>query len=517
MGHARYRLALGILGAALLLGACTVKKQEAPSLTGPSELSLAISINVSPDVLAQDGASQSLVTITARDSNGQPLRNLSLRAEIAVGGAITDFGTLSARNVVTDTNGRATLIYTAPAPAAVVVPTTDVEIRVTPSGSDFANETARQATIRLVPAGVIGAPPSPLRPSFLLPAAVVGDAAVFSAIVTDAANNDATAQVATYAWNFGDGHTGTGRTVTHTYTGPGSFPVSLTITDALGRTALTSQTLTVGPGSNPTATFVMSPPSNPNIGQAISFNASASTATPGHTIASYSWDFGDGSSAGGVTTTHAYAVAGTYTVILTVSDDAGRTATATQPVTVGLAGPSATFTTSPASPIVSQQINFNASQSRPVPGRSIVSYAWDFGDASVGSGVQTTHAYALVGTYTVTLTITDDAGQTAFATQSITVAPDTPTARFTFTPNPPSGPALSSLTIFFDASGSTAAPGRTIVSYVWTFSNSAGTSSGQNVSHTFLAGGTYQAQLTVTDNAGKQSTTTQTFTVTITP
>jgi hypothetical protein len=92
MTYSHYRLASGILGAALMLTACTTKKQETPSLTGPSELSTAISIAASPDVLAQDGASQSLITITAHDANGQVLRNLPLRAEISVDGSITDCG-----------------------------------------------------------------------------------------------------------------------------------------------------------------------------------------------------------------------------------------------------------------------------------------------------------------------------------------------------------------------------------------------------------------------------------------
>ena len=96
--------------------ACTVHKQEAPSITGPSELGTSIVIQVSPDVLAQDGTSQSLVTITARDANGQPKGSLGLRADVVVNGTIVEgtLGTLSARTVTTDANGRATLTYTAP-------------------------------------------------------------------------------------------------------------------------------------------------------------------------------------------------------------------------------------------------------------------------------------------------------------------------------------------------------------------------------------------------------------------
>src|SRR3954469_24041715 len=123
--------------AALLLAACTVHKQDTPGLTGPSEFSTAIGVAISPDVLTQDGASQAVVTVTARDSNGQALRNLSLRAEIVVEGASTDFGSLSARNVVTDANGRATLTYTAPpSPVFNLDIGTQVQIRVTPLGTD---------------------------------------------------------------------------------------------------------------------------------------------------------------------------------------------------------------------------------------------------------------------------------------------------------------------------------------------------------------------------------------------
>src|SRR5262247_3658869 len=112
------RFAPALVGLAVLASGCTVHKQETPDLAGPSELGTAISIQASPDTLTQDGASQSVVTISARDNNGAPLRSLSLRTDIAVNGVLADFGTLSARNVVTDASGRATVIFTAPpAPA----------------------------------------------------------------------------------------------------------------------------------------------------------------------------------------------------------------------------------------------------------------------------------------------------------------------------------------------------------------------------------------------------------------
>src|SRR5204863_178244 len=89
--------------------------RNTPGVDVPYAFDGALTFTVSPDVLALDGASQSLVTITARDAVGNGVRNLSMRAEISVGGVRTDFGSISARNLVTDSNGRATLVYTAPA------------------------------------------------------------------------------------------------------------------------------------------------------------------------------------------------------------------------------------------------------------------------------------------------------------------------------------------------------------------------------------------------------------------
>ena len=88
------------------------------------------------------------------------------------------------------------------------------------------------------------------------------------------------------------------RPVTHTRP-PGTYVVTLTISDGYGRTATTSQTITVAGGVNPTAVFTSSP-SDPLVNQPVNFNASGSRAAPGRTIASYEWDFGDGTFGQGV-------------------------------------------------------------------------------------------------------------------------------------------------------------------------------------------------------------------------
>ncbi len=327
---------LSALRAAIVAAAdsgCTVKKDEAPDLAGPSEYGLSIVISVTPDVLEQNGASQSLVTVTARDPDGQPMRNVVLRVETLVNGSLFDFGTLSARSVVTGNDGRATLVYTAPAaPNMAVDNFTIVDIGVTPVGSDFGNSAMRSASIRVVPPNII-VPPDGLRPRFTFTPTAPTDhqRVLFDASTSEAPSNN---PIMSFSWNFGDGGTGTGPSATHDYSSPGTYVVTLTISDAYGRAASTSQTLNVGAGVNPTASFTFSP-TDPLPGTVVNFNAAASRAAPGRTIVSYTWDFGDGTTATGMQVAHRYGtLPATYTVTLVVVDDAGRRGTTSTSVPV---------------------------------------------------------------------------------------------------------------------------------------------------------------------------------------
>ncbi len=104
-----------VLLAAALAGSCTLADSQPPPLAGPSEMSLSLAITANPDVLSLDGSSQTLVTVDARDSNGQPAANVPLRVEIIANGQSIDFGSISARTLVTGSNGRVSFTYTAPA------------------------------------------------------------------------------------------------------------------------------------------------------------------------------------------------------------------------------------------------------------------------------------------------------------------------------------------------------------------------------------------------------------------
>jgi PKD repeat protein/uncharacterized protein YgiM (DUF1202 family) len=146
-------------------------------------------------------------------------------------------------------------------------------------------------------------------------------------------SSDPDGNIATYAWDFGDGASAQGVQATHTYAAAGSYTVRLTVTDDGGLTDSVTHGVTVQAPPNQAPTAAFSGPATGLVGEQLSFDASGSS-DPEGPIALYGWNFGDGASAQGVQATHAYTAAGNYTVRLTVTDDGGLTDTATQAVVV---------------------------------------------------------------------------------------------------------------------------------------------------------------------------------------
>lgn len=265
------------------------------------------------------------------------------------------------------------------------------------------------------------------------------------------------------------------------------------------------------PNGAPVPSFTVTP-TPANTRKVLNFDASATTdeGVACGSRCSYAWNFGDSTTGTGLTTTHEYRSAATYTVALTVTDERGTSATATQSLVVAAtAPPTAIFRISPTPVGVNQQAFFNASESRPTAGRQIVSYAWNFGEGSTGSGVTVSHSYSALGSYSIVLTVTDDSDAVGQATQTLSVATAGagPTAVLTFSPTAPK----AGNAVFFNASGST--PGTAPIStYRFNYGDGTpddvGTVSTQ--SHTFaLVGGvatSYNVRLTVTDALGRTGT-----------
>jgi len=152
-------------------------------------------------------------------------------------------------------------------------------------------------------------------------------------------------------------------------------------------------------------------------GYPASFSGSGSSDNLG--IASYAWDFGDGSSGTGVAASHAYVAAGGYTATLTVWDYSGNSATSTVQVTVR--DTQAPVVRGAGDRLVEegQPLFFDESSSTDNVG--VTSYAWDFGDGTTATTGTASHVYARPGSYAATLTATDAAGNAATMSFTVTV------------------------------------------------------------------------------------------------
>lgn len=198
-----------------------------------------------------------------------------------------------------------------------------------------------------------------------------------------------------------------------------NFTINSLITALGGRTIEENQFIYVNVKSPPKAYFTYSP-TTPLIGEIVTFNASESK-PDGGTIVSYAWDFENDSviDAYGMVVNHTYATPGAYIVTLNITDSEGLSDTEYKSIKVGRV-PVAVFTYSPEAPILNQSVTFNASSSYD-PDGTIANYLWDFGDGANGAGVTISHSYASVGTYNVTLTVTDNDGHNSSTSHTLTV------------------------------------------------------------------------------------------------
>jgi PKD repeat protein len=137
------------------------------------------------------------------------------------------------------------------------------------------------------------------------------------------------------------------------------------------------------------------------------FDGSSSSDFDGN-IVSYTWDFGDGTSDNSETATHTYETGGDFTATLIVTDNDGKTGTASQNIIV-YQKPEASFTASPEIGIAPLEVSFDATASVDVDGQ-VESYQWDFGDGMTGDSEEIVHTYSTAGTFLVVLTAMDDFG-----------------------------------------------------------------------------------------------------------
>jgi PKD repeat protein len=249
----------------------------------------------------------------------------------------------------------------------------------------------------------------------------------------------------------------------------------------------------------------------------ISFDGTGSYDVDGFVVAYY-WDFGDGTSSFNPTPVKIYDDLGIYTVELTVVDDQGAVGTTTTTVEVYNTPPVAEFTyTQSPDEIWCEPVYFHDTSYDPDSCDSIT-YYWEFGDGETRTEKEPVYTYSLGGTYTITLTVTDQYGATNSTNASITIINNPPIADFEYTPE---SPLLWCEEVYFNAvsfSQDLDFPCDYIVLYEWDF-NGDGVfdEEGPYVFHNFTTAGSHDVTLQVTDRAGLQDNITKTITVINTP
>lgn len=318
---------------------------------------------------------------------------------------------------------------------------------------------------------------------------IIEQLADFNAIDTTICRNSSTifnaigntpGTITNYDWDFGDGQTGTGSGIAHTYVNAGLYTVRLIITDVNGcKDTLTKLQYVRVDGPN--AAFTI-----PNGGNCLNSLVSfidASTSDGTHPIVNWTWNFGDGNvqSFSAPPFTHLYNASGSYMVTLKITDAVGCTDSTVNTQTIVISNPAAGFTRSDTVACPNHIISFTNTSTGPNP-----TYLWNFGDGITSNAINPTHAYATEAIYTVVLKITDQYGCIDSINKDVQIA--SPHASFIISDSVNTCPPL--IANFTNTSVNAN-------SYSWDFGDGS-TSTAPNPIHIYNNPGTYIARLFTT-------------------
>ncbi|MBN4052138.1 PKD domain-containing protein [Sphingobacteriaceae bacterium AH-315-L07] len=292
----------------------------------------------------------------------------------------------------------------------------------------------------------------------------------------------------TYLWDFGDGSPKT--TVVnpeYIYTTEGVFTVTLVAYNDNCNDTVTN-VITIDSATTPTASFSMNPGGNVCPNEPIAFSNWSTDRENSY------WDFDDGNTSTAQVPTHSYSSAGTYNIMLIVTNNCGNSDTLIQSKTVDAAIiPTASASASPNPVCPVDTIQFYGSGG--------AFYSWDFDDGNVSGEEDPKHTFADTGTYDVVLTVTNYCGNSDVANLSVNVNDNVaPTASAWTTFNP----TCATDTVRFNGSNG--------VSFSWDFDDG-DNSTEQNPKHVYSDTGTYNVTYIVTNVCGLSDTTTVIATV----
>lgn len=332
-------------------------------------------------------------------------------------------------------------------------------------------------------------PGCPFAPPFADFSASPTEGAAPLAVQFTAAPGEGSTPIDAFAWDFGDGTQSAMENPAHVYEAPGLYRVSLTVSNRNGSTTRTRNEY-IRVRAEPAASFSGAPRAGT---PPLSVRFLDESDTGPHESAEWLWDFGDGETSTDRNPVHEYVQPGEYEVSLTVTTDGGTNTVVRPGYIVVSAVPMVDFDASPTGGSAPLNVQFT---DRSMPGTSaITSWFWEFGDGTTSSAQNPLHIYSAPGSYTVSLTARNDAGEATRTRADLITVTQRPAAAFSAAPREGAAPLAVS---FLDESLSGSAP---IEEWLWDFGD--GTSSSErNPIHEFAASGAYDVSLTVTSAAG---------------
>ena len=293
--------------------------------------------------------------------------------------------------------------------------------------------------------------------------------------------------ITSWNWTFGGGQYSNLRNVSHTYTGVGSYVVTLRVKDFDDTVWNVSSSVTIIVRNvAPRADFDWSP-SHPVEMRPITFN-DLSWHYAGDSLVNWTWSFGDGKFGYGSSVPHNYDLAGDYEVKLTVWDDDHSNSSITKTLTVFDTVPIADFTIGPSMPVEGYLTYFNSTTTIFAP---ILYYNWTFSVGPSLQGANVERTFAQSGWYEATLTVTDAHHKTNSTTKRFLMNEFNLTADFDWSPIDP----LEGQMVHFNSSWTSY---EEVVNWTWTIDNGT-VLYGQEINYTFERSDDYNVTLTVRD------------------
>lgn len=292
--------------------------------------------------------------------------------------------------------------------------------------------------------------------------------------------------VQSYTWDFGDGSTSNSSNPAHAFTTPGTYNIKLILSYKCGIIDTLQKTLKITNNIYPQKPYISVNPDSACPGERVSIYSY------GNNYANYLWDYNDGTTSNTINGDHVFINIGNYNVILTVTNGCGLSNSDSVEIKISnnIIPPAPTIYSSTNLACPGDKINFEYYRN------STDKFLLDFGDGSTSDKGYISHSYSNIGTYTVTLKVTNSCGLSNSSSKTIQITNDSPITNMSFS-NYDKAKGCPGGEMSF-----TLINGLSSYTYFWDFGDGTTKYGDSYESHAFANTGTFFVSVKVTNNCG---------------